>query len=122
MSLFKLGRKVQRNNLRAQKKGLVGDLVTEEYIKICKLFNYECAYCGKPHANSLDHIVPLSEGGGTTISNCVPACERCNQKKSSKEVHCFEEERHTCEERKEKIELVLNLADYTGGFSVIDLE
>jgi len=121
VSLFKLDRKVKRNNDRAINKGLVGDLDTEEYIKICKLFDYGCAYCGKPHANSLDHVVPLSDGGGTTISNCVPSCERCNQNKSSREVHEFEEWRHTSEERAEKIELVLNLKNYTGGFSVIDV-
>lgn len=45
--------------------------------------NYTCAYCGN-YANTIDHIIPQSEGGEGSYENCVAACERCNHKKSNK--------------------------------------
>ena len=46
------------------------------------------AISGNPFLNkqeiTLDHIIPLSRGGKTTISNCQLAHLKCNQTKSSK--------------------------------------
>jgi len=38
-----------------------------------KLTNYKCIYCGKP-SESLDHLHPMSKGGTSSTSNCVPCC------------------------------------------------
>lgn len=43
-----------------------------------------CHYCGFL-ANTRDHIVPQSEGGCDAWWNLVPACEECNQAKSSRQ-------------------------------------
>lgn len=51
-----------------------------------KLFqrdNYECAYCGKV-ANTVDHVLPRSQGGTTTWENTVASCLKCNHKKSNR--------------------------------------
>ena len=40
-----------------------------------------CIYCGKP-SESIDHVVPRSQGGLSTTENCVPACLSCNGDKS----------------------------------------
>ena len=40
-----------------------------------------CIYCGKP-SESIDHILPRSQGGLSTTENCVPACLSCNGDKS----------------------------------------
>jgi hypothetical protein len=46
--------------------------------------NFTCQYCGaSPRKNSttilhVDHIVPLSKGGTTTIDNLITSCELCN--------------------------------------------
>ena len=45
--------------------------------------NNSCGYCGKP-ANTVDHIVPRSKGGGTTWENTVAACIKCNSKKGNR--------------------------------------
>jgi len=50
-----------------------------------KLTNYKCIYCGKP-SESLDHLHPMSKGGISSTSNCVPCCLSCNGKKSDSEV------------------------------------
>jgi 5-methylcytosine-specific restriction endonuclease McrA len=43
---------------------------------------HRCAYCGQ-RANSVDHVVPRSRGGGHEWANVVAACSRCNHKKGS---------------------------------------
>ena len=40
-----------------------------------------CIYCGKP-SESIDHVIPRSQGGLSTTENCVPACLSCNGDKS----------------------------------------
>ena len=50
-----------------------------------KITKYKCIYCGKT-SESLDHLHPLSKGGKSITSNCVPCCLSCNGKKSDSEV------------------------------------
>jgi 5-methylcytosine-specific restriction endonuclease McrA len=38
---------------------------------------HRCQYCGSP-AESLDHVLPRSRGGGHTWDNVVACCRRCN--------------------------------------------
>lgn len=42
-----------------------------------------CQYCGKT-AESIDHIIPRSKGGGHTWENVVACCKRCNTYKSDR--------------------------------------
>src|ERR1044072_5383713 len=42
-----------------------------------------CAYCGGS-AETVDHIVPRSRGGGLTWENAVAACLRCNHRKADR--------------------------------------
>ena len=49
-----------------------------------------CAYCGGTPIDdesltdlTIDHVRPKSRGGEDRTSNCIPACQNCNQKKSS---------------------------------------
>lgn len=44
---------------------------------------YRCAYCGSK-ADTVDHVVPRSRGGGHTWENCVACCASCNHKKADK--------------------------------------
>ena len=48
---------------------------------IHKFTGKSCIYCGKP-SESIDHVLPLSQGGLNTTENCVPACLSCNGDKS----------------------------------------
>jgi 5-methylcytosine-specific restriction endonuclease McrA len=43
-----------------------------------------CHYCGKALTKAtatMDHIVPLAQGGRSTPGNVVPACRQCNTRK-----------------------------------------
>lgn len=45
-----------------------------------------CYYCGKrvsPDELTMDHRIPLSQGGTSSRDNIVPACKECNIKKKN---------------------------------------
>jgi 5-methylcytosine-specific restriction endonuclease McrA len=42
-----------------------------------------CAYCGR-RADTIDHVVPRSRGGGHSWENCVAACRACNSRKADR--------------------------------------
>lgn len=50
--------------------------------------NYTCQSCGKYMPDEVglqvDHIVPVSKGGKTVLSNLQVLCSKCNGKKSDK--------------------------------------
>lgn len=41
-----------------------------------------CHWCGAPHADTADHVVPVSAGGGHR-GNLVPACADCNLRRQA---------------------------------------
>ncbi len=42
----------------------------------------QCVYCKSTKNLTLDHVVPRSQGGKTSWTNLVSACQHCNSKKS----------------------------------------
>jgi len=47
----------------------------------------QCQYCGKKYITSelsLDHVIPRSQGGGTSWDNIVCACVDCNVRKGGR--------------------------------------
>lgn len=60
--------------------------------RIFQADNYRCHLCGRktlpsktvphPRAPTLDHIIPLAQGGTHEPSNCATACFSCNARKS----------------------------------------
>lgn len=48
-------------------------------------FEFSCAYCravGVPL--TIEHLTPVSRGGGNEVGNIVPACESCNYSKGDR--------------------------------------
>ena len=44
-----------------------------------------CVYCGeKKEKLAIDHVIPVSQGGKTDLSNMVLACEPCNHEKAGR--------------------------------------
>jgi len=48
---------------------------------VLDFFGHSCAYCGTTSKLTMDHVVPLSRGGGDRIKNLVPGCFSCNSSK-----------------------------------------
>lgn len=44
-------------------------------------FNMQCAYCSSKCSPTLDHFLPLANGGTHALSNLIPACHDCNSRK-----------------------------------------
>jgi 5-methylcytosine-specific restriction endonuclease McrA len=73
--------KIIRQKKRARVKGNEATLTTAQWVK--KLYDSQgyCHYCHKHigySALTLEHLIPVANGGGTTAENCVPACMACN--------------------------------------------
>lgn len=45
-----------------------------------------CHLCGKPGADSADHVIPYAEGGGDDVANLRPAHKACNSKRGTRSV------------------------------------
>lgn len=85
-------RQVYRALAKARRAGLVADLTVQAWERIVADYDDCCAYCLEHDSHAslvcvegfglhLDHIIPLSQGGGTTERNVVPCCYSCNQAK-----------------------------------------
>ena len=44
---------------------------------------YICAYCHE-YANTIDHVIPKCDGGGSSWLNTVACCRQCNTKKAGR--------------------------------------
>jgi hypothetical protein len=58
--------------------------------KVLMRDGFRCRYCGKGGEDGavlhVDHIIPVSKGGGTVEENLVAACEECNLGKGTMDV------------------------------------
>jgi 5-methylcytosine-specific restriction endonuclease McrA len=75
--------RVRRHLQRAIEHGCPATLTVTEWLDTLNQFNWRCAYCGGVY-EALEHILPITLGGGTTKENCVPACWVCNVIKSGR--------------------------------------
>jgi len=57
-------------------------------LKVLNRDNFKCVFCGKSPATDfgtklhIDHIIPFSKGGTSTLDNLQTLCEDCNLGKS----------------------------------------
>lgn len=64
-------------------------LSTLEWKAIILAFDGKCAYCDMAVELTADHIIPVSKGGKTTLTNIAPACQSCNSSKRDKDALSF---------------------------------
>ena len=77
---------LRRSLYRARVRKLGADLTRSQWEAIKRVYNFKCAYCGaKVKRLEKDHVIPIAKGGATTASNIVPACGKCNRRKSINE-------------------------------------
>lgn len=81
---------------RARSKGKPVDFSPTAWEAAMAYFGDACAYCGAPETDfeyglTIDHFLPLenSTTGGTTATNIVPSCTRCNYRKSARNPYAW---------------------------------
>lgn len=84
--------------------------------EVFKRDKFMCQYCGGAAPNvilEVDHIVPVSKGGGNDIMNLVTACRDCNRGKTNKElsddsaVAVQKKQLDVMQERREQLEMMI---------------
>lgn len=67
---------------------------------VLKRDNYTCCICGATAKDGakleVDHIIPVSKGGKTIMSNLQTLCDRCNKGKSNKTDNFFDNFNNIC--------------------------
>lgn len=88
----KEAKRAERSRRKALLRGADrGDLI--DPVDVLKAFKWKCYICGvstpkklrgsyEDNAPEVDHIIPLSKGGGHVLSNLACACRKCNIEKS----------------------------------------
>lgn len=77
---------ISRSNQKSKKKGYSGVLSMKEWEFILNLTKFMCIACEENKADSIDHVLPLSNGGTNTVDNIQPMCLKCNLKKGARHV------------------------------------
>ena len=82
--------KIHGHNYRARKRALPNTLTEAEWQCILSEQKHMCYYCGDAAATLVvEHMIPLSKGGGTTKDNCCGSCPSCNSSKRDRTVPEF---------------------------------
>lgn len=71
--------RVKRNLRRAEKRGRAATLTFRQWLTILNNYEWRCALCRQGRFETMEHLIPICDGGGTTAQNCVPCCEECNR-------------------------------------------
>lgn len=91
-------RQLRNQRTAAETKDRVADLesdcynVRENRMKIYERDAYRCHYCGSQLTRftaTLDHVIPVADGGDNSFGNLVTACLRCNSRKAGRPVGEF---------------------------------
>lgn len=88
----KLKKKVRDLKRRVQIRGNDDFKITSRVVQdILDNSNGKCNYCGKDCKENyhIDHIIPVSRGGGNNIDNLCLSCPSCNWSKGNKTAEEF---------------------------------
>ncbi len=72
---------------RARLANAEGMFTDSQFDALCAKYDWRCTCCGTPHTErplTVDHVVPLSQGGSNDIANIQPLCLSCNSSKRDK--------------------------------------
>jgi 5-methylcytosine-specific restriction endonuclease McrA len=75
---------VKHAKRRARETKSGGEFTREEWLDLCEKHDYRCLRCGKRKPLAADHVIPVSKGGTSNISNIQPLCKICNSIKHTK--------------------------------------
>jgi len=71
---------------RTAKTSAGGAYTSTQWIALCDKYGNKCLRCKICRKLTADHVVPVSKGGSSDISNIQPLCGPCNSSKGAKTV------------------------------------
>jgi 5-methylcytosine-specific restriction endonuclease McrA len=74
----------ERRKLRLKLSKLKGTHTFRDEVNLIQSVNGRCAICGSTRNPSIDHIIPISQGGSDSIENLRVLCGSCNSKKGGR--------------------------------------
>lgn len=80
---IKEANRVSNHNQRVRDLELASGLTLSQWLATLDYFEWRCAYC-KGNFTEIEHFLPISLNGGTTANNCLPSCQRCNNRKNDR--------------------------------------
>ena len=69
---------------RTAVRGNGGSFTAAEWNALCKQYRHKCLRCNKRRKLTADHVIPVSKGGSSDMSNIQPLCGPCNSSKGAK--------------------------------------
>lgn len=81
--------KINTHEALRRSKQIDGSFTAEEWASMKRMYDYTCLRCGKREPDirlTIDHVVPLVEGGIHNKSNIQPLCKSCNSSKNAKAI------------------------------------
>jgi 5-methylcytosine-specific restriction endonuclease McrA len=79
--------KIYAQSRRARIVGNGGDLTLEEWYAILDFYGHKCLCCGRDDVKlTIDHVVPIFQGGKHSADNVQPLCGPCNSRKKDKHI------------------------------------
>jgi 5-methylcytosine-specific restriction endonuclease McrA len=61
-----------------------GSFTAEQWTALCTEYHNRCLCCKRRRKLTADHVVPITKGGTSNISNIQPLCKPCNSRKVTK--------------------------------------
>jgi 5-methylcytosine-specific restriction endonuclease McrA len=63
-----------------------GSFSAKQWLNLCNSYNNKCSRCNKRKRLEADHVIPVTKGGSSDISNIQPLCRSCNASKGTKTI------------------------------------
>jgi 5-methylcytosine-specific restriction endonuclease McrA len=77
-------RRAMRAKRRTAKTSAGGAYTSTQWIALCDKHGNVCLCCHKKKKLTGDHVMPVSKGGSSSISNIQPLCRPCNSRKGTR--------------------------------------
>ena len=70
--------KAKNSRRRAEQHGLTDHFTPEQWLNLIQFYNNQCVFCPQNKTGlTVDHVIPLAEGGQNVIENIQPLCRTC---------------------------------------------
>ena len=74
------------DRVKRHRKRAAGHLTAAEWRTVLATYGSACLACGSEDPPTIDHVIPISQGGTNTADNVQPLCNPCNMRKGTQTI------------------------------------